>query len=268
MPTTKKEGKQRQTKMYSLNKDEQKLISDIKRSYYMSPILAGIDEFVAAHGDTDKTWINAFDQIYNVLTNAKNAVDAILEKRRESGKIKDVSQARKSVAGNAFSSAIVYIFLQNKIRGNIKPGVFMTSRKSQVKGFDKITTIHVGGETQKPDCDLVIYTKTADGQADRCMILSLKTSLRERAGQTYKWKMLLEIASTENVIKERYDISYPVEKMPLIGFATVNFYSEINNPQHRGMFKFFDKSFVAKPEGGGDLVVPLSRMVEYVNQKL
>lgn len=44
------------------------------------------------------------------------------------------------------------------------------------------------------------------------MILSIKTSLRERAGQTYKWKLLMEIATTENPIKEKYNISYDVEK--------------------------------------------------------
>ena len=38
--------------------------------------------------------------------------------------------------------------------------------------------------------------------------LSLKTSLREKTGQTYKWKLLMEIANAESAIKDKYDISY------------------------------------------------------------
>lgn len=76
---------------------------------------------------------------------------------------------------------------------------------------------------------------------------SLKTSLRERAGQTYRWKLLLEIATTENQIKDKYNIAYDSAAMPIVCFATVNFYNEINNPQHRGMLKFFDNAFIGKP---------------------
>ena len=63
----------------------------------------------------------------------------------------------KSIAGNTFSNAIIYIFLQNKMIRNIKENIFITNKKSQVKNFDSIATIHVDGETQKPDCDLIIF---------------------------------------------------------------------------------------------------------------
>ncbi len=43
---------------------------------------------------------------------------------------------------------------------------------------------------------------------------------------------------TESILKEKYNISYNPPILPLVCFATVNFYNEINNPQHRGMFKF------------------------------
>jgi type II restriction enzyme len=52
--------------------------------------------------------------------------------------------------------------------------------------------------------------------------------------------------------------------MPLVCFATVNFYNEINNPQHRGMFKFFDKSFIGK-EIDSDFICRLSSIVDFVN---
>ena len=99
------------------------------------------------------------------------------------------------------------------------------------------------------------------------MIISLKTSLRERAGQTYKWKLLLEIATSDNPVKDKYKINYDVENMPLVGFATVNFYDEINNSQHKGMFQFFDKVFIAKPLQE-TFIAPMSKLIEYINQEL
>ena len=166
-----------------------------------------------------------------------------------------------------FSNLVVYTFLQNKLQENIKATIFITSKKSEIKDFDKIATIKVGDETQKPDVDLIIYTEKEDKTVDKCIILSLKTSLRERAGQTYKWKLLMEIATTDNSIKEKYNIEYNPDRMPLVCFATVNFYNEINNPQHRGMFKFFDNSFIGKPINN-DFINSLSHLIDYVNEAL
>lgn len=75
------------------------------------------------------------------------------------GIITDVRQSMKSIAGNAFTNAIVYVFLHNKIANNIKSDIFITSKKSQIKNFENITTIYIDKETQKPDCDLIIFTK-------------------------------------------------------------------------------------------------------------
>lgn len=191
----------------------------------------------------------------------------MLKNRKDNGEIKDIRQAMKSIAGNAFSNSIVYIFLKNKSFGNINPNIFITSKKSTLKNFDKISTINVDGETQKPDVDLIIYTEKENGEIDKCIILSLKTSLRERAGQTYKWKLLMEIATSENTIKDKYNISYEAKDMPMVCFATVNFYNEINNPQHKGMFKFFDKAFISKPIKT-DFISPLSELIDFVNEEL
>ncbi len=121
---------------------------------------------------------------------------------------------------------------------------------------------------QKPDVDLVIYSLDSNAKLHKCLILSLKTSLRERAGQTYKWKLLMEIASTESSLKEKYDISYNPPILPLVCFATVNFYNEINNPQHRGMFKFFDCAFIGKNIQTGDFIKPLRSLIDYISENL
>lgn len=251
--------------MYRLTKEEQIDIRQIEETYYMKPIL---NKFIDLIDNNKIKWVDLFNKIYEVLRSSEKEVRDLLNQRKISGEINDVSQAMKSIAGNAFSNSLVYLFIKNKEEGNIKSNIFITSKKSRVKNFDEISTIRIGEETQKPDVDLIIYTEKEDKSIDKCIILSLKTSLRERAGQTYKWKLLMEIATTENPIKSKYGINYNVFQMPIICFATVNFYDEINNPQHRGMFKFFDKAFIAKNISTDDFISPLSEIVNFVNEKL
>lgn len=249
--------------MGNLNTKEQKTLNEIEDTYYMKPIIGVLNQNIDKN-NLKTSWKSVFDKIYDILRGSKDYVDEELIKRQKNGEIKDINQARKSVVGNAFSNLIVYIFLQNKINENIKDNVFITSRKSEIKNFDSIATIYIDGETQKPDADLIIYSKDENSDIKKCAILSLKTSLRERAGQTYKWKLLMEIASTDSPIRDKYNITYNPSVVPLICFATVNFYNEINNPQHRGMFKFFDKSFIGK-DINSNFIGRLSTIIDFVN---
>ena len=249
--------------MGNLNTKEQKTLNEIEDTYYMKPIIGVLNQNIDKN-NLKISWKSVFDKIYDILRGSKDYVDEELIKRQKNGEIKDINQARKSVVGNAFSNLIVYIFLQNKINENIKDNVFITSRKSEIKNFDSIATIYIDGETQKPDADLIIYSKDENSDIKKCAILSLKTSLRERAGQTYKWKLLMEIASTDSPIRDKYNITYNPSVVPLICFATVNFYNEINNPQHRGMFKFFDKSFIGK-DINSNFIGRLSTIINFVN---
>jgi type II restriction enzyme len=252
-----------------LNKEEQKSLESIKAIPYMEKTIALIEDFVEVYptNDIKEAYLAVFDEIFRILTEAKSFVDDYLSIRKEKGEIKDEKQALKSIAGNSFSLALAYIFLKNKEIGTIRDNIFITSKISKVPSFEEVTIINVDGETQKPDCDLVIYSLNEDNTLKECLILSLKTSLRERAGQTYKWKLLMEIATTDNPIKEKYNIGYKADKMPLVAFATVNFYNEINNPQHKGMFKFFDKSFIAK-NIDADFIERMSTLPKYINENL
>ena len=254
--------------MYQFTNDEKRALKTICGNPYMKRTLELIEERVKkSKQKPGVAYKLVFDDLYEILNEAKAFVDDYLAARKRKGEIKDEKQAIKSIAGNSFSSAVVYIFLKNKEVGNIREDIFVTSQLSKVPTFKDVSTINVDGETQKPDCDLVIYSLNDDRTLKKCMILSLKTSLRERAGQTYKWKLLMEIATSDNPIKEKYNIDYNPEKMPLVGFATVNFYNEINNPQHRGMFKFFDQSFIAKSVNA-DFIARMSSLPDYVNKHL
>ncbi|GAB4305544.1 MAG: hypothetical protein Kow0091_08790 [Geminocystis sp.] len=248
--------------MNILNKNELADLSKIKNTYYMIPILRKLDEYIDKYG-LEKS----LDYLNTILNLAKDDVEILLDKRILAGEIKDKSQARKSIAGNAFSLLIKYLFLTLKENKCIKSNVFVTSNLKQHTLISDIVTIKVDDETQKPDMDLAIYSINKENELNKCLILSLKTSLRERAGQTYKWKLLLEIATSDNPIKEKYNISYEHKNMPLVGFATVNFYDEINNPQHRGMFKFFDVAFIGKPLNA-EFINNLSDLPRFVNENL
>ena len=248
-----------------LNKNELKDLQEIENKYYMQPILKTIKT------DLENQKISlqkCFDNLYSYLINSKQDIDKLLEERVKKGEIKDANQARKSIAGSAFSNLITWVFLQNKEQGNITQNIFITSKISQIQDWQELFFIKVGEETQKPDVDLVIYSLDSNKKLQKCLILSLKTSLRERAGQTYKWKLLMEIANTQSSIKEKYDIVYNPPVMPLVCFATVNFYNEINNPQHRGMFKFFDCAFIGKDIQTAEFIKPLSYLVAYIKEKL
>lgn len=248
-----------------LNNDELKTLQDIENKYYMKPILKAI----SADLRTGKiTLQDCFNHLYEYLINSKNAVENLIQERIAKGEIKDASQARKSIAGVAFSSLIIWVFLQNKANGNVAKSIFITSKISQIPHYKELFFIKVGQESQKPDVDLVIYSLDSTNEIKKCLILSLKTSLRERAGQTYKWKLLMEIANADSAIKEKYDIAYNPPILPLVCFATVNFYNEINNPQHRGMFKFFDCAFIGKNIKTGGFIKPLSHIIDYVRKNL
>lgn len=226
----------------------------------MKPIIDLVDKKIKEIGP-----VQAMDYIHEMLVASKGNIEKMLDIRIEKGDIKDKSQARKSIAGAAFSNMLKYTFLICKEKGLVREDIFITS-KTKDKIFQDMVTIYVDGETQKPDMDLIIYSKKSE-KLYKCIIISLKTSLRERAGQTYKWKLLLEIASGDNNIKRKYNISYNTSVRPLVCFATVNFYNEINNPQHRGMFKFFDKSFIGKPIKT-DFISNLSSIVDFSNHNL
>jgi type II restriction enzyme len=255
--------------MYELTKVEQKIMDGIKKTPYMKKTIELIEQFVQQSKlKQQDAYKKVFDEIYRTLYEAQNYVDKYLADRKAKGEIHDEKQAMKSIAGSSFSKVVIYTFLKNKELENIDANIFITSKTTTIPSFDKISVINVDGETQKPDCDLVIYSLNEDNSLKKCMILSLKTSLRERAGQTYKWKLLMEIATSENCnIKEKYNISYNPPINPLVCFATVNFYDEINDPQHRGMFKFFDQSFIAK-NIDAEFIAKMSSLPDYVNKFL
>lgn len=137
----------------------------------------------------------------------RKSVEEKIKERVLNGYIKDVKQATKTIVDSLFSNIIIWLFLKNKEISNINKDLYITNHKKRVPNYNSLFTIMVDNETQKPDMDIALYSLNKDNSLKKCIILSLKTSLRERAGQTYKWKLLMEIANSDSTIKEKYNIS-------------------------------------------------------------
>lgn len=83
--------------------------------------------------------------MYQIISSAYKDVDLILEDRLQSGLIKDKKQANKTVVGNTFAFTVIYVFLHNKIVGNIRSNIFITSELSTIPEFNQISVINIGG---------------------------------------------------------------------------------------------------------------------------
>ena len=250
----------------ALTENELQEIAKIQSISYMEGPLSMLDEFLKTNKKPYKQAIKeAFNHIHTFMIGSMDYVDRLQQVRLEKGEIKDSKQSAKSIAGNMFPNMVRFIFLKNKEAKNIPAEIFITHKQTAIKRFGEDFTIYIDDETQKPDCDIVIYNDINK----KTIILSLKTSLRERAGQTYKWKLLLEIAnSSDTALKNKYNIKYKGKNMPLICFATTNFYDEINNPQQKGMFKFFDQAFIAKSNIKAEFISNLSELPNFIMETI
>ncbi len=152
--------------MYQLIKKEQNTLKNIESKYYMEPPLDFINKEVLKEDNKKVAWRKVFDNLHDCMRDSQTEVEKLLEERQERGKITDIRQTRVSIVGNMFSNLIIYTFFQNKIFENIRENIYITSKPSEVKKFKEITTIKVGEETQKPDVDLIVYTKKDNGEVN------------------------------------------------------------------------------------------------------
>ncbi len=255
-------------------------LNKLKRRGYLKPTIKKYEEKVdklIKEGIADSeahARILVLDYLTEIMRESQGEVEKIIEEKLKRGLISDPSQTRVAVAGSNFQGLVAYALIQNVLSGNI-PGVIIALRPKQSKYrevLERYTLIMVGDEYQKPDVDILMFDPTIEEKP--VIIYSCKTSLRERAGQTYKWKLLYEMATTkckyivqsdECPIK-RYKISFNGKRKVLVGFITADFYNELNSPQLRGMLSFFDFSYVSKPHTDAPNTKKLSEIVGDLNK--
>ncbi len=182
------------------------------------------------------------DNLTNIFKNSEDGVEEIIKEKKKNYEIKDEDQARKAVAGKNYERLIAYSLLVNILLKNVDNKIYIKWNTSNDKLLKKYAAINIKGNSQKPDSDLLIYAKSKP-----IINISCKTSLRERAGQTYKWKLLYDIATSKcnnpKCITNKYDITYKKDRNIKLFFVTADLYDESQAPQQKGMFNFFDKAF-------------------------
>lgn len=257
-----------------------KLIKDLESKQYFSAALKAynasydiiVDELVDAGVNKDIAQKEAYTKIlshlHDVMREGEAFVESVINERILKKEIKDASQARKSVAGNLFQQFIAYSIAKNILVGNINKNVIVTLSSNIL---DEYAVIKVGDDEQKPDSDVLVYSE--DDKTTPIINFSCKTSCRERAGQTYKWKLLSDLATCKCTHQAgnsdcpitKYGLVYNPQRDVYMCFITADFYNEISNPQIAAMFNFFDKSYIAKTASVSTKIQPLENVIDYIN---
>ena len=238
-----------------------KTLSEIEDRYYFTPIKEGLEEKIAEAGEK-----YALNYLTNVMQAATSKVERLIQARIRDGIISSADQARKTIAGNGFQGLVAYSLIKLQEKKILNQNLAITLKPKKHPLIEKYATIKVGDDVQKPDIDLLIYHYTKPEQYP-VIIYSIKTSLRERAGQTYRWKLLMDIVSSNDckTIKEKYGLTYKAMDNFKVGFITTNFYNEIINPQQKGMLKFFDFVYITKVGKWEKPISEFSKILEDLN---
>ena len=231
-----------------------------------------IDIYVADGCDISTAHKLVLNDLSEIMWSSKESVDEIIERRIQDGIIINADQARVSVAGQNFQRIVVYSLINNVFHGNLpKIIISLNPKKSNKDIINNHLVINVLDHEQKPDCDLLIYDPTNENSP--IVIGSCKTSLRERAGQAYRWKLLYDLAkcqcehieNCESCPISIYGLNTNGEKDVKFGLITGDFHDEIYQPQIRGMMAFFDYSLVTKPIDEPSSTKRMDTIIEYLN---
>lgn len=237
-----------------------------KLSEIQSTLLA---EGISAESVVQQSYKKILSLLHDVMREAEIPINEYLASKVAEGKIKNADQARKSVAGNLFQQFFAYTLAKNIVHGSIDKPVTVTTSVKEI--IDQYAAIHVGEDIQKPDSDVIVYA--ADNANSPILNFSCKTSCRERAGQTYKWKLLCDLATcrcehregNEECPSTKYGLQYSPRKTIKMCFVTSDFYDELQQPQISAMFHFFDHAYVAKRHSPSTSIKPLHTIVDDIN---
>lgn len=226
----------------------------IEKNLFFTYVLEEYKNKINQKGNNPQAYIDILNDIHDIMRDSQQRIESVISSRHDNGYIQNRDQARKSIAGNLFQFLVVYSLIKNIEIGNLANDLIILKTKEH-KIIKEHAIIHIGNEAQKPDNDFLIFTKKNNTPI---LIFSCKTSLRERLGQTYKWKLLMDIAKYCDILKQRYSIVFNSQRDIKTGLVTPNFYNEIMQPQQRGLLSFFDYAYITKP-------IPLSSDVNLKN---
>lgn len=122
---------------------------------YWEPTLKSLDrklqEIMTKRGLSRKNaLVFILDYLAEVLEGSEPEVMKIIKERK-----KDIKQTRVSVAGNNFQALIAHGLMENVLAKNL-PLINIVLKPKKHPIVQKYATIKIGGETQKPDMDILI----------------------------------------------------------------------------------------------------------------
>jgi len=174
----------------------ERLVESLNERKYWEPTKAAfirkIEEIkISRHVGEKEALILALNHLDETMRESEEGVGKLVAARKEAGEDLDEGQVSVSVAGHNFQALVAFALAINSIAGNLV-GLHIAIKPKKHQIIEKYATIDVMGEKQKPDVDIITYKEE---KKSPLIILSCKTSLRERAGQTYRWKLLLDLSS-------------------------------------------------------------------------
>jgi type II restriction enzyme len=248
------------------------LIRSLDRRTYWEPTKVVCDRVISELTEQSDIWEahhDVMNHLYQIMWDSSEGVGRLQKVKIRAGELEDAGQSNVSVAGHNFQALVAYCLERNRIIGNIPYDIVIALRPLKHPMIRDYATIHVGGgESQRPDVDILIYTEDEDTPL---LICSCKTSLRERAGQTYRWKLLLDMARCNcehepDCPMSRYNLHYESDKDILVALITADFYDEREGAQQRGMFTFFDYVYISKQIEEFANVQRLSNILAVLNE--
>ena len=238
------------------------LVKELDARYYFDPLKQKFEKKVKEVGLSE-----AMNYLTEIMQGSISEVGKLIQQRIDDGIINDFDQASKTVAGNAFQGLVAYALVRHQEKNLLSGDIEITLKPKRHQIVNEYASIKVGNDVQKPDIDLLVYSKTQTMNKP-VIIYSMKTSLRERVGQTYKWKLLMDIATAKDCqsIKTKYELSYKAQINFKVGLITTNFYEEITSPQQQGMLRFFDFVYITKTGKWGNSVQNFSQIILDLNK--
>lgn len=235
------------SEMYSVVDLNKLQLAKIRDRKYIEPLLRRIDNWVGNHSKKDLP--NLLDCLTELFEDSKKEVSNLIEKNKAA---KDKKQSIKSVAGANFQAAVAYSLIRIQEESVIPSRIAILLNGTDYAGVTGQLVIPVDGETLRPDADIIIYDIHRINEP--MVILSVKTSLRERGAQTAMWRLLIDIAASEDCasLRKKYHLKIAEGNLIIleqvrVGFVVADLYEESGQTQIRGLSKLVDFYYVTMP---------------------
>lgn len=160
---------------------------------------------------------------------------------------------------------IVLFFLKTKAR-NSQYSNLLIALGSDHFFYKRLNIIAIDGFSQLISADFFIYKEDHMKNITDCIAYAFTEEGSKNLEDLSTWQILYILGLQQNPTSSKYNITILNNKPPKMYFSSVSF-NEINNPQHRGMLKFFDRAFIGKPIDS-EFISRLSGLIDYANEQL